>query len=166
MNFLEKDLEQVIYEADTEMLADRGLNVYGKRKRQLRIGNYGICDLLTHQKNYHPYCGYFHRITIYELKKDVIGVSAFLQVMQYAKGVQSFMDNKGYDYDIEIVLIGKTIDLSGAICYLPSLFNNDNDFNLGFINSIRYYTYSYDIDGLRFTNLEGYTLSNEGFNYV
>ncbi len=40
MKFLEKDLEQIIYSADKELLAQRGLEINGTLIRQLRIGNY------------------------------------------------------------------------------------------------------------------------------
>ena len=40
MDFLEKDLEDIIYNASNEQLDKRGLRVRGKRFRQLRIGNY------------------------------------------------------------------------------------------------------------------------------
>jgi hypothetical protein len=46
MKFLEKDLEQIIWDADKEILSERGLNLDGKLKRQLKIGNYGIADLI------------------------------------------------------------------------------------------------------------------------
>ena len=38
MEFLEKDLEQIIWEASDNDLEDAGLDFYGKRFRQLRIG--------------------------------------------------------------------------------------------------------------------------------
>ena len=50
MKFLEKDLEDIIFEAPREELAKRGLHIEGKMYRQLRIGNYGIADLVTIQR--------------------------------------------------------------------------------------------------------------------
>ena len=46
MKFLEKDLEQIIFESGRDSLRERGLSISGKLLRQLRIGNYGIADLV------------------------------------------------------------------------------------------------------------------------
>ena len=52
MNFLEKDLEEIIYNTDKEMLTERGLpyHPFETFKRQLKIGNYGIADLVSFKK--------------------------------------------------------------------------------------------------------------------
>ena len=47
MRFLEKDLEQIIHESGMDQLNERGLPIDGKMFRQMRIGNYGIADLIT-----------------------------------------------------------------------------------------------------------------------
>ena len=95
MNFLEKDLEQIIYEADKELLAEKGLRVNGKLLRQVRIGNYGIADLVSIRRPYQDtFFGYQEKglITIYELKKENISVSAFLQAIGYARGIMRWME--------------------------------------------------------------------------
>ena len=56
MKFLEKDLEEIIFETSNKELNERGLFVYGKKYRQLRIGNYGVADLVVVDRtpNYAP----------------------------------------------------------------------------------------------------------------
>ena len=97
MDFFEKDLEEIIFNADKEKLRKKGLDVYGKLYRQLRIGNYGVADLVEVRKSYkeddyakNKYIPILI-ITIYELKKDIVGISAFFQSINYLKGIMSYM---------------------------------------------------------------------------
>lgn len=177
MTFLEKDLEEIIYESfnkdSGKELKARGLPIYGKIKRQLKIGNYGIADLVTFEKDYdyiqeplyqvddvnNKTAGVFHTyvepkpiITIYELKKDKIGISAFLQAIRYAKGIKRYLNKYDTYFEIRIVLIGKEIDISGSFPYLVDIFEN-----------IEFYTYKYEVDGLKFYNINGCYLIEEGF---
>ena len=169
MKFLEKDLEEIIYETynkDRVQLARRGLNICGVVKRQLRIGNYGVADLVTFEKEYDYEYEYeceeaikcysvpYLIITVYELKKDKIGISAYLQAVKYTKGLQEYFNEKGFNQEIKfnIVLIGNDIDSSGSFCFIPSIFNN-----------VDFYKYSYDVDGLVFERQNGYCLTNNGF---
>ena len=84
MKFLEKNLEDIIWEASNEKLQERGLNISGKKLRQLRIGNYGIADLVTFDRDYYhtEYLHPFLNITVYELKKNV---EPPRQIEQYIK---------------------------------------------------------------------------------
>lgn len=167
MNFLEKDLEQIIYETRNDVLQKKGLLINGIKKRQLKIGNYGIADIVTFTRgNYLPidfagecFGGFNidpYIITIYELKQNKISVSSFLQAIRYAKGVKNYLDKRGttINYEIRICLIGKEIDLSTDFIYL-----------LEFIDNIDFITYSYDVDGILFTSHADkyYSLINEGF---
>ena len=180
MNFLEKDLEQIIYEADKELLAEKGLRVNGKLLRQVRIGNYGIADLVSIERPYYHTHFEFHckgTITIYELKKENISVSAFIQAVGYAKGIMRWMEQhpknleiiSSSNYNINIILIGKNIDKKSEFLYLADLLNVENlcdnnpleNFNL----TLQMFTYKYDIDGIKFENHSDYSLINEGFIY-
>lgn len=161
MKFLEKDLEQIIWESDNQKLQERGLEINGKKFRQLRIGNYGIADLVTFTKpNYLPQCeyheGYFEDgiITIYELKKDNISVSSFLQLLGYAKGIKTYLEKKklSHRYNIEMILIGKEIDLNSTFCYLPN-----------FLPNLTIYSYHYDLNGISFKDEGYYNLTETGF---
>ena len=60
---------------------------------------------------------------------------------------------------LSIDLVGKELDLSGNFCYLTDLFN----FELTEYCSINFFTYSYELDGVRFKYHSGYKLIDEGF---
>lgn len=166
MNFLEKDLEQIIYEASDFDLERAGLALYGKRFRQLRIGNYGIADLITVSKEFSdsPFNN-FLKITVYELKKDKISVSALLQAIQYCKGICDYFDKRKPNIIItlDIILIGKEIDLSGSFVYLTDLFQTDSYIIDRKVTSVKFYRYEYKINGLSFIKKSGYSLTNKGF---
>lgn len=164
MRFLEKDLEQIIFESGMDSLEKRGLSIAGKMFRQIKIGNYGIADLITVERpfveNIPGYGKIKHPgiITIYELKRDKISIGAFLQAIKYARGTISFLEKKNQRelFIIKIVLIGKTVDLTGSFCFLPDVLNTE-DFQ------IEFYSYTYEIDGVYFDEHKGYVLKNEGF---
>lgn len=154
MKFLEKDLETIIYETDNVLLQDRGLDVFGKKLRQLRIGNYGIADLVTYyRENDGPFINPELVVAIYELKQNNVGIETLIQSIGYYKGIRSYLKRKypNLNYTINIVLVGKTFS-DGNFIYLPDIFDK-----------IRVYTYDYEIDGLRFTERGGYKLVEEGF---
>jgi hypothetical protein len=172
MTFLEKDLEDIIFQATHEQLSERGLYVVGKKFRQFKIGNYGIADMIAYQRPfYHPAYNSVMKgcITIYELKKDTIGMSTFNQLIRYANGVKLYLEEKGIsgNYDISLVAIGKDVELSSSFCYLPNLFNHDiSESTLG-INeptiTFDAYKYLYDFDGISFDEISGYRLKDNGF---
>lgn len=164
MNFLEKDLEQIIYETRNELLQEKELYISGVKKRQLRIGNYGVADIVTIEKaNYFPKidegCGGFFSepltITVYELKQNKITVSSFLQAIRYAKGIKSYIKKRKPKLDIEvhICLIGKELDLHSEFPYLTE-----------FVENLSIITYRYGLDGIEFQYHNSYTLREEGFD--
>lgn len=171
MNFFEKDLEEIIYLSDKDKLSDRGLNLHGNLKRQLKIGNYGIADLIEIQKPY--YDGYFKQkykgvINIIELKKDKIGVSTFFQAINYLKGIKTYLEDKDklHLFNFKITLIGKEVDLNSSFCFLGDLFSSDlggtelyNDHKI----QVELYKYSYGLEGLEFKEIYNYNLTNKGF---
>ena len=174
MKFLEKDLEEIIYNtylSSPEKLRKKNLYMHGSIKRQLKIGNYGILDLLTINREYEHEVEPFWNaekcileykevitpvlvLTVYELKKEKVGISAFLQCYGYIKGLKDWFEEHKPTIKVrfESVLIGKELDTSGSFCYLPEL-----------IHELEVYTYSYDVDGLNFKNEVGYKLINKGF---
>lgn len=171
MEFLEKDLEQIIFESDFETLLDRGLNVSGKKYRQLRIGNYGVSDIVTIQRPfYHSGWNQMCKgtITIYELKKNKIDPSTFFQALRYAKGIQSWLEkNKprlAGKFDYNLVLVGNSY--SGDVCYLSSFFCaylGENNLLAEPVTSASCYLYNYKVDGISFEEMTDYKLVNEGF---
>ena len=168
MKFLENDLEEIIYTSGRDVLEERGLPIYGTLKRQLKIGNYGIADLVEFNRPFYyetPVGKLLQKgtIKIYELKKEQVGIAAFLQSLYYLKGIQSYLYQRGIldNYVIDIVLIGRNIDKSGSFCFIPELINlnNPNEEH----GEIMLYTYKYEIDGLRFVHEHGYHIKSEGF---
>lgn len=160
MKFLECDLEEIIFNTRNELLIDRGLSITGKKRRQLRIGNYGIADIVTLER-----CSGQILITVFELKKEEIGISAFLQASGYVKGIKSYLDKRGLFKDLDlyfrIVLIGKTLKTQSAYSYLCDILP---DLDCVFGNKFLYnYSYSYDFDGIVFEEESGYKLKKEGF---
>lgn len=175
MSFLEKDLEEIIYCTSEERLNLAGLEIRGKKFRQLKIGNYGRADIVTVSKDYEIEFEYINHteklanpylnITVYELKKDNIGVAAFLQAIGYCKGIKSYLEKRGFDrFNLSICLIGKTIDLTGSLCYITDLIYKPSDSYIdGYLTSCDFYTYKYTIDGLEFEQRSDYKLKDEGF---
>ncbi len=156
MKFLEKNLEDILFETEHLNLQERGLHCMqgGRKFRQVRLGKYGIADLITINpliRKYNP--NYKYEITIYELKKDVIDALAFWQAIRYTKGCQHFFNlNRASLINFikyNVVIIGESLDLSGEVSYLPSIFNN-----------MQLYTYSYEFDGIHFKYEHNYALTN------
>jgi DNA-directed RNA polymerase subunit N (RpoN/RPB10) len=163
MNFLEKDLERILEEQlnnDPEVLYDLGLehidyDLKTKVFRQLRIGNYGIADLVTVQR-------YMDNIIInvYELKKGVINEDALFQCSAYAKGIKSYLDKRGVKkYTVRKVLIGSSVETSGRFPFIFDEIQREN------FTDTSIYSFDFKIDGIRFEwfDLVGYDLIDKGF---
>jgi hypothetical protein len=151
MDFLEKDLEQIIFDNSDYKITNKGLPIYGVRKRQLRIGNYGVADLVTFVRS-----GSKLYVTVYELKKNEIDSKALMQAFRYCLGIKTYIE----DYrkkDIEVIfyvsLVGKSISQDGDFGFSPC-----------FLKNVHIYLYSYTIDGIRFMRTNGYYKAESGFN--
>jgi hypothetical protein len=173
MDFLEKNLEDIIFETDNELLSKRGLCIGGTKKRQVNIGNYGIADIISFDRFTDCLDGktveYFIKIRILELKKDKIDAGTFLQALKYCKGIKSYIEKRklftSHQILFEIILIGKKIDLSSSFIYLADfLSGGDNEYCLHEYFELSVYSYSYEFDGIKFDRKHGYSLINEGFN--
>ena len=164
MNFLEKDLEQIIYETDNLFLEQRGLNICGPKIRQLRIGNYGIADLITYNRTD---CLGFKclEIGVYELKQGKVGVETFMQAVRYCKGISDYLINHrnlSHDFYFSINLIGNSLEKGTSFLYLTDLILNDMPVN-GTVSNINIYTYNYMYDGINFESHDSYKLTENGF---
>ena len=170
MDFIERDLEDIIFNTDPNLLEDRGLSLLfdAHTYRQLQIGEYGIADIVQFKISKDPYFDgkdyKFHNVVqlkVIELKKDEINLSTFMQALSYAKGLESFYQRryrkmKAYcKLEVSIVLIGKKINMKDNFVYLVDFLDNPK-FELDL------YTYSYDFDGISFNYKSGYKLTNEG----
>lgn len=163
MRFLEKDLEDIIWESFHVKLRKKGLDINGIKKRQLRIGNYGIADIVTFER----ISGDFHEpsfldITVYELKKEKAGISAFLQALRYCKGISTYLEEHKPNmfFKLNIVLCSKEIDKTSDYIFLTDLIHSEE---YGYINSIRNYSFEYGIDGIMFKKEQNYNLISKGF---
>jgi hypothetical protein len=169
MKFLEKDLEAIIFETDKEFLNGRGLKcAFGDSiyKRQVRVGNYGIIDILQIDRiQYGYYPGSYLIFTVYELKKNQISVNTFLQALRYCKGISRYLESRGFskDYVFRINLIGDSIDI-GDFIYLTDMILTTEPPCSESIDSVDYYTYEYLADGIYFKRHSEYSLKDEGFN--
>jgi hypothetical protein len=167
--FYEKDLEEIIFNTSEERLEERGLFIYGKKYRQVKIPGYGIADLLFVKKinfDYPPFESYLS-ISIVELKEDKIGVSAFFQAIKYARGIQRYLRSRNFCYfSLRIILIGSELDKTGSLCFLPDLFcdcpNNFNDFET--ISGIEFYEYSYDFNGIMFKEKRDFVTKSDNYD--
>lgn len=157
MDFLEKDLEDIIYEASQtkegrNFLMERNLPIqsHGKMYRQVRLGSYGVADLIDiSMDSVIDKCdrSLSLHVEIIELKKDLIDYKALGQSCRYFRAVKDManlmLDNERFDeYDFHISLIGSGID------------NSDNDSFLFLYNEISdfadIFTYKYKMDGIFF----------------
>lgn len=166
MKFLESDLEQIIMKSSNEELRNKGLPIYGLKKNQLRIGFYGIADVVTFSRipvvKENKISHIQELITVYELKKDNVSLSSFAQGLNYIKGIQEYFSGTFRDPDLyfwQLVLVGRNIETSSSVCYIPDLFYKKVRGGV-FVNN---YTYDYNIDGLKFKDESGYRLTNNGF---
>lgn len=162
MEFLEKDLEDVLFFALNDKdnfrdLKDRGLETLTSNgmwiKRQLRIGNYGIADIVTASYFGNDIDDQSLHITIYELKKDIIDVSTLVQCSRYVKGVKRFLKKRGFKHkaSVSMVLIGRRIDTSDWVYLLDELPN------------VSAFTYQYNFDGISFEDHSSFYLMEDGF---
>lgn len=163
MKFLEKDLEDIIWESDNEKLQEKGLCIEGKKIRQLKIGNYGISDIISVFRVPNDGFDESHiNITIYELKKEKAGISAFLQAVRYCKGIKLYVERRKPNLKVKynIVLCAKEIDTNSDYIFLTDLIYSDE---CGFINSVTNYSFKYGLDGMVFKEENNYELSNNKF---
>lgn len=163
MKFLEKDLEEIIFNSCKSKLWNKGLLLPERIKRQVRIGNYGIADLIGFEKEYIGIRGVWTEcpsVTVYELKQQSVSISAFLQAVRYAKGVKHYLQKRNplmyKNLKINIVIIGDKIDINSDLVYLTDMISGD-------LFSVTFYTYSYDVDGILFYKHKGYQLSEPNF---
>jgi hypothetical protein len=150
MDFLEKDLEDIIFNNTSHTLQGKGLTVYGTRKRQLRIGSYGVADLVTFKR-----VGQQLLITVYELKKKDLDCNSLMQAFRYCLGIEKYIQEyRGKDIELifDVILVGKSI-CSGDFCY-----------SIKFLTGVYIYLYSYDIDGIEFKKYYGCYKKDSEFN--
>jgi hypothetical protein len=149
LNFLEKDLETIIYEAGASAIRERGLLSAhsGSMFRQVQLNRYGIADLVNVWLDAHGGIN----VTVFELKQDKVDVDAFLQAVRYVRGIQTLLEDYIPDRVIKyhMVLVGRKVDTKGPFSYLTDVVNN-----------LTVYTYDYQLDGIYFKKESNYTLAD------
>jgi len=157
MKFLEKDLEDVVMSLNQEQMKSVGLDFLlndpnYKKIRQLKIGNYGISDIVYVAKVNLFKRGSFLDIHVVELKKDVISMSAFIQLNRYMVGISEYLTKRGIEHVIQGVLIGNDFGHNQDFCYVTNF------------SEIKFYTYNYEWNGISFNHRQGFVLIDEGFD--
>lgn len=160
MDFLEKDLEDFIFNSNNNQLDKSGLyfnETSFNKKRQLNLGGYGIADLVVFEKHYYKdyerqeILGSYITINIIELKKDQIGIKAFMQALRYAKGIKDYLEKRksNIKFYLKITLIGNRVSLENDMMYITDLLScsefNKNEY--GGLVDIKVITYKKEKNG-------------------
>lgn len=151
MNFLEKDLEDIIYscvidEDGARLISERGLGdiVNQQRrqvwKRQLEIDGCGIADIVVFQRN--PYYQDHIHFTVIELKQGVVNKRAVYQCHKYIEGISEYLASRSIKHTSFGYVIGRSVNID--------LDKNE----VGEIGYIQPYVYSYALDGLCFYKVQ------------
>lgn len=144
MNFLEKDLETIIwenYEACEAKGLRIGFNAYqnGLRFRQMNLMPYGIADLINVYFN--PYTDQCW-VQVIECKKDRIDAATYLQAKRYGTAIGEVFLQMGLVTSMPIlsyVLVGSKVDASGEMAHVISQDKTCQSF-----------TYKYGVNGIEF----------------
>jgi len=152
MRFMEKNLEDIIYENLQTKEGVKKLNECGLRvkkpvivKRQLPIFESGTADIVTLHRQ-----GRKLLITVYELKKEKINAETYEQACRYIDGAfcELYYGRGFEDFDIEIytkiILIGKEMDVGNPRKHIMGRCLE--------VNADEIYKFNYDINGIRFIN--------------
>jgi hypothetical protein len=140
MKFLEKNLEDIIFETDNSRLNERGFVIFGRKYRQVRLGDAGVCDIITivYSKKTKK-----HHITIYELKKDNVNIDTYFQALRYANELENLILKRGLNIDnikIQIMLCGQQVYGDKNLINILNFYRDH----------VACFSYYYDFDGLQF----------------
>lgn len=144
MKFLEKSLEQIIYE-DPFYCFENGLDLLeidGQIHRQLCLKPHGIADLVVfHYIGPDAPGGDILSVQIIECKRDVVNAATFAQAARYKLALSRILGSRqpGISIIYSILLIGRRVDWSGELDYMCA-----NEF------PCNVYTYDYKADGIAF----------------
>jgi hypothetical protein len=153
MNFLEKDLETIIFE-NYEACEQRGLRIdsaafaLGRRYRQFNLGAYGVADLV----NVH-YDAAINRcwVQVIECKRGPVTVATYQQAKRYVTGLQQVFA-KLYDYaQVRPELVFSTVLIGSHVAS-----NDPFGHVVAQDRSCTSYSYSYGIDGINFSDCSIY----------
>lgn len=161
MNILEKEIEELLFEAlteDPEIVSKRGLkhNYEFEHLRQQDLGNYGRPDVIGYSIHPRDKGERIITVSVFELKKEQININTLLQASRYCTGIQEYISKHNLVNTrvvTNIFLIGKSIDDSTDFVFLLNQMSN-----------VRAYTFKLDIyEGLKFNRENGYFINKNGF---
>jgi hypothetical protein len=143
MNFLEKDLEGIIFDSFgclrvKESLINRGLEFLDSEdrylycKRQLNIKGAGIADLVFFQRN--PYERDHIHFHVLELKRGAVDNKSVFQCNRYVEGISKYLESRGIKYTQSATVIGDRVSTN---------FRKTEIDNIGYIETM-YYTYNFN----------------------
>lgn len=132
MNILESEIEEILFKnlGNRDLLIERGFEHFEQHYYlHPNFGSYGIPDIIgVTVSDYSELRNRCVSITIYELKKEVINIETLLQASRYAKAVTVMFQEYGYnlfnDFEIKIVLIGKTVENNSDFVFLSDFCQN------------------------------------------
>lgn len=142
---MENVMSELIYKADKELLAEKGLEFPFKMLKNVDLGKYGKCDLVHYNRDKR-----FIDIDIISCNRDKISMSSFIDLVTSAKGILKYVnDNYNVLANIRLHIIAKEIDQKSNICFFPDLFD-----------TVNFYMYKADINGIYFEKIEDYILAD------
>lgn len=146
---MENVMSELIYKADKELLAKRGLNFPNKMLKNVDLGKYGKCDLVHFSK--HEDNTVFH-VDVISCNRDKISMSSFIDLITCARGIEKFVaENYGAICVFYLHFVGKEIDSKSNIVFLPDVLS-DNVF---------FYQYYANIEGIFFNKIHCYEIPDE-----
>lgn len=144
---MENVMSELIYKADKELLAEKGLEFPFKMFKKVDLGKYGKCDLV----HFTRHSGYVVHIDLISCNRDKISMSSFIDLVTCAKGIEKYLrNNHNLVLTFHYHIIAKEIDSKSNICFLPDVTEN-----------INFYLYKANINGIYFESLHGCELINE-----
>lgn len=157
MNILEKEIEEIVFLADNELLSKKGLRLYKNKLSQVNFGDYGIADIITWRVIKNNSCRIIN-FQVIELKKELIDVNTLMQASRYATAIREIMSQFNLlntKISIEIVLIGKKVQIIGDFVFLAN-----------FVHNLDIYEYKISLDhGITFNKQQGWR-KREGFGIM
>lgn len=159
MNFLEKDLETIIWE-NYAACERRGLLIdyeagfqYGLKFRQLNLMPFGIADLVNiYYDPFRKIC----KAQVIECKKHRIDAATYLQAKRYGSAISDLFFKADIDVDfvLSYVLVGAELNNDGELAHV-----------IAQDTSCKSFIYKYAVDGIAFhdvTRQWGYSTTSIG----
>jgi hypothetical protein len=116
----------------------------------VKIGNYGIADLVTLSR----FTQHSVFIEVIELKRGEVNIDTYIQANRYLSGIKRYIER--FHPKLRVVysttIIGRSINLGDWVYLIDDAPN------------LKVITYKYDIDGISFSSHSKYFLKDEGFS--